>query len=315
LGAPVVEDAPLPGYVRFYTADPFGNRIELLQRLGPDEGQTATPPSLIGKGDGGLGPDAAAIKERVRETFSRAAEAYVASPEHAAGDDLARLVALAAPRPTDLALDVSTGGGHTALALAPHVARITASDITPRMLAAARAFLAEKGVKNADFVVADAERLPFLDATFDLVTVRIAPHHYADAVRAVAEMARVLVPGGRLVVNDNIAPDDPALDAVLDDWERRRDPSHVRAYTIAEWERFLAATGLTVARIETGRKTHPFEAWARRTRMPVAAREQLEADMLAAPPPVRDYFALTARDGRLATWSADYLIALAIKPA
>src|SRR5262249_33969752 len=131
LGAPVLEDAPLPGCARFYTADPFGNRIELLQPLGGPEGEAA-----------------AAIKERVRETFSRSAEAYVASPVHAAGDDLARLLALAAPRPTDRALDVSTGGGHTALALAAHVARVTASDLTPRMLAAARAFLTEKGIIN-----------------------------------------------------------------------------------------------------------------------------------------------------------------------
>jgi ubiquinone/menaquinone biosynthesis C-methylase UbiE/catechol 2,3-dioxygenase-like lactoylglutathione lyase family enzyme len=297
LGAPVVEDAPLPGYARFYTADPFGNRIELLQPLGGQETEEAD-----------------AIKARVRDTFSRTAEAYVASPGHAAGDDLVRLLAFAAPRPTDRTLDVSTGGGHTALALAPRVARVTASDLTPRMLAAARAFLTEKGVTNAEFVVADAERLPFLDAAFELVTVRIAPHHYADATRAVAEMARVLVPGGRLAVIDNIAPDDPELDAVLNDWERRRDPSHVRAYTVAEWQRFLAAAGLEVRQMETGRKAHPFASWAARTQMPDAARERLESDMLAAPAHVRDFFAVRGREGRVESWATDYLIALSVKP-
>ena len=87
-----------------------------------------------------------------------------------------------------------------------------ASDLTPRMLAAARRFIGEQGVTNVEFVVADAEQLPFLDETFSLVTVRIAPHHYADVPRAVREMARVLRPGGRLIVIDNIAPEDDALD-------------------------------------------------------------------------------------------------------
>ncbi|MGZ6388624.1 MAG: class I SAM-dependent methyltransferase, partial [Ktedonobacterales bacterium] len=77
------------------------------------------------------------VKARVRETFGRAAEAYVASPGHAGGDDLQRLVELAEPNAANHALDVSTGGGHVALALAPYVASVTASDLTPRMLDAA----------------------------------------------------------------------------------------------------------------------------------------------------------------------------------
>ncbi len=129
----------------------------------------------------------------------------------------------------DRALDISTGGGHTALAIAPHVHSVAVTDLTPRMLATARTFLTEQGVSNATYVIADAERLPFLDASFDLVTVRIAPHHYADAPRAAREMARVLTPGGRLLFIDNIAPEDPELDRLMNDWERRRDPSHVRA--------------------------------------------------------------------------------------
>jgi ubiquinone/menaquinone biosynthesis C-methylase UbiE len=253
------------------------------------------------------------VKERVRAQFGSTAQAYVTSSGHAQGNDLERLVALAAPRPTDYALDVATGGGHTALALSRHVAHVTASDLTPTMLEAARAFLATQGATNVDYVIADAERLPFLAASFDLVTVRIAPHHYADLVVACQEMARVLRPGGRCVVIDNVAPEDPALDAFVNEVERRRDPSHVRCYTERQWRDALGAAGLRVAHTEQDRRTHDFADWTARSAMPEAERAALERDMLAAPPAVRAHFALVARGGRLVSWTGDFLLVLAVK--
>ncbi|MDE3230774.1 MAG: methyltransferase domain-containing protein, partial [Chloroflexota bacterium] len=150
-GAPITEDVTLPGRERFETRDPFGNRLEFQQLHATSA-------------------DEAATHALVAATFAPNAEAYVTSESHAGGADLARLVEVAAPTSADHALDVSTGGGHTALALAPHVARMVASDLTPRMLAAARAHHIAQGATNVDYVIADAERLPFLDASFDLVT-------------------------------------------------------------------------------------------------------------------------------------------------
>ena len=168
-------------------------------------------------------------------------------------------------------------------------------------------------MNNATYVIADAERLPFLDASFDLVTVRIAPHHYADAPRAAREMARVLAPGGRLLFIDNIAPEDPELDRFMNDWERRRDPSHVRAYTETEWRSMLAEAGLTVTRAETQRKAYLFSGWVERMSMSDSERAALEADMLAAPKPVRDYFVIQEQDGHVVSWTGDYLILRAEK--
>src|SRR5262249_42760721 len=156
----------------------------------------------------------------IRETFGTHAASYVSSVTHASGPDLQLLVEWAEPTTEDYALDVSTGGGHAALALAPFVGRVLASDLTPRMLPTARDFLTSQGVPNADFIVADAENLPFLDETFSLVSVRVAPHHYTDVQQAVMEMARVLRRGGRLVLVDTVSPEDAELDAALDDWER-----------------------------------------------------------------------------------------------
>lgn len=300
-GVPTTADAALPGFARFYAADPFGNRLEFLQ---PVAMRSDTPAA----------DDAnETIKARVRGMFGRNAAGYVASPAHAAGSDLRRLVELAAPLPTDDALDISTGGGHTALALAPHVGRVVASDLTPRMLAAARDFITARGVANVAYVIADAERLPFLDEAFDLVTVRLAPHHYADVAAAMREVSRVLKPGGRFVMIDNIAPEDPALDALVNDWDTRRDPSHVREWTVAEWRALLAGAGLRITDLETEHKPYDFTAWTERMGMPAAEAAALEADILAVPEPARAYFAVVERDGRLLSWSAEYLIARAVK--
>jgi ubiquinone/menaquinone biosynthesis C-methylase UbiE len=290
--APIAEDVPLPGKLRCETRDPFGNRVEFQQLLaGPDGAR-----------------DGETVRQRVREAFGAHAGNYVTSASHVSGADLDRLIELAAPAPDDLALDISTGGGHVALALATRVARVVASDLTPAMLAEARAFLTTRGVTNADYVIADAGDLPFLDSTFDLVTVRIAPHHYPDAARAVREMARVLRPNGRLVVVDNVAPADPALDALLDDWERRRDPSHVRSYTTQEWRSFLASAGLRVTHEELGRKNITYTPWVERMGMAPDAAAALAAAMLAAPKAARAYFAITARDGHLDQWTMEYVI-------
>ena len=300
-GVEIHEDTPIPGIERLFIFDPFGNRLEFVAPLAAEiEAPTE-------------GAEAEAIKERVRAAFGAAAESYVTSERHRSGDDLAILVEWAQPAPTDRALDISTGGGHTALAIAPHVNSVAVTDLTPRMLATARTFLTEQGVYNVTYIIADAERLPFLDASFDLVTVRIAPHHYADAPRAAREMSRVLTPGGRLLFIDNIAPEDPNLDEIMNDWERRRDPSHVRAYTETEWRAMLAEAGLSVTRAETRRKAYQFAGWVERMSMPDDERAALESDMFSAPSHVRDYFEVQEQDGHVVSWTGDYLILRAEK--
>src|SRR5690242_2020084 len=101
-------------------------------------------------------------KAQVQDYFSRTAESYVASFSHRAGDDMQRLIELGEWNPQLQVLDIATGGGHTALAVAPYVAQVTVTDLTPRMLEKARDFLLAQGVTNALFQVADAEQLPFV---------------------------------------------------------------------------------------------------------------------------------------------------------
>lgn len=254
------------------------------------------------------------VKARVREQFAAAGDAYVVSPTHRSGDDLERLVELAEATPETIALDIATGGGHTALALAPHVRHVTATDLVPEMLERARAFITSQGVINADFQVADAEDLPFADGSFDLVTCRIAPHHFADVQRAVHEVARVLRPGGLFLLIDSVAPEDPELDEFLNELERRRDPSHVRSYRRSEWRQFLEAAGLTVEVMETFTKRHDFTAWTARSRLSPEGRAALESWVLAAPPACRESLKIEIVDGRVVAHTDEKGLFKARKP-
>jgi ubiquinone/menaquinone biosynthesis C-methylase UbiE len=236
------------------------------------------------------------LKQRVRERFGSAAHEYVISPGHRGGRDLDRLVELAECAPDAEALDVATGTGHTALALAPHVGHVVASDLTPQMLAEARELGRERGITNVSFEIAEAERLPFADASFDIVSCRIAPHHFADVQAFVREVARVLRPGGRFVLIDSQAPEDDELDAWLNEVEWRRDNSHVRSYRLSEWRAWIESAGLVIDVIEPFERRHEFAPWTARGGMTPDAKQALERFMLDTPERVRSYFTVRVTD-------------------
>jgi ubiquinone/menaquinone biosynthesis C-methylase UbiE len=156
----------------------------------------------------------------IQQQFGAHANDYVTSAIHAQGESLARLVKLTQPQRNWRVLDVSTGAGHTALAFAPHVARVIACDLTPEMLDAARALAKERGIMNIEFKPADALALPFDDNTFDLVTNRLALHHYSDARKAVEEMARVCKRGGIVALADNVVPPDKVTAGYINHFEK-----------------------------------------------------------------------------------------------
>ncbi len=219
--------------------------------------------------------------------FSRRAEAYAASPSHAHGADLEIVAGFAAPGPDDRCLDIACGPGHTALRMAREAGLVIAIDIAPGMLATTRRLAAERGLDNLRVLGADAAALPFPDAGFDLVTCRIAPHHFADVPGFLAEVARVLAPAGRFVIEDSLAPDDPEVAAFLEDLEKRRDPTHRHSLSDAEWRAALAGAGLRITAETVYAKRHDFALWVRRAGLEAAEIAALEARVLAAPTAVR----------------------------
>jgi len=195
----------------------------------------------------------------VRDSFRNVAANYSRSTFHASSARLQEVIDLARPRPGDLVLDVATGTGNTAFALAPHVRRVVGLDLTREMLEEARRVGAERGIGNADWVLGDALHLPFQDDTFDLYTVRAAPHHFADVDAFMAEAFRVLKPDHDAVFID-CAPPVPARD-LLHEVEMRRDPSHVLSLTVDEWVAKLGSAGFEVETAEARELDWNYEEW------------------------------------------------------
>ena len=248
-------------------------------------------------------------KAQVQEYFARTAESYVASFSHRTGGDLQRLIELGEWNSQQLALDIATGGGHTALAVAPHVSRIVVTDLTPRMLEKAREFLLAQGVTNAEFQVADAEQLPFAGASFDRVTCRIAAHHFPNVAQSVKEVARVLKRGGLYLLIDCMAPDDQEFDAFDNTVEKWRDPSHGRSCTPEEWCEFFMQAGLLVENIEFFCKTHEYDDWTTRSRMPANEKARLARFILESSPHIQSYFEVVQRaSGQLDSFTNDFIL-------
>lgn len=202
-------------------------------------------------------------RESIKEQFGANAASYAVSKVHAKGASLARLVELVPAQPNWLVLDIATAAGHTAFAFAPHVARVWATDITPEMLAVAQEQAQERGVQNVTVEYADAEDLPYDAGKFDLVTCRIAPHHFGNVQPFMQEAARVLKPGGILAIVDNVVPEGPAGDYV-NAFEKLRDPSHGRCLSMDEWREAYTRVGLSIEAEDVLEKAMPFEFWAKR---------------------------------------------------
>ena len=142
------------------------------------------------------------------------------------------------------ALDVGTGAGALAFALAPLVREVVGLDPVPELLALAR----ERSLSNTEFVEGDGTALPFPDGAFDLAGTHRTLHHVAQPERIVAELARVTSPGGRVLVVDQLAPDDATAAATLHEFETARDPSHTHLLTDGELRELFAANELALLR-------------------------------------------------------------------
>lgn len=221
----------------------------------------------------------------VAEQFGARAAAYLNSPVHAQGPDLARLVELAQASHPVRALDIGCGGGHVTYALAPLAEAVTACDLSPEMLETVSAESTRRGLANVSTAKGCAEALPFAVASFDFLASRYSAHHWSDFAAGLREARRVARPGATAVFMDVLGADRPDIDTWLQSLELLRDPSHVRDYSLSQWSRELAAAGFQVARVTTFRLPLDFTAWVGRMRpsaTAVAALRELQIRMPAA---------------------------------
>jgi ubiquinone/menaquinone biosynthesis C-methylase UbiE len=195
----------------------------------------------------------------VERFFGSHAQGYSKSQSHAHGTDLATLVGALGPKRTDLVLDVATGTGFTAVALAPLVRQVTGIDVTNEMLEEAKRLASSEGLTNITFELGDALDIKAADGSFDIMTTRRATHHFADVVRFLQEAKRVLKPGGRLGVVD-MSPLE-GTEAFSNRIEKLRDSSHVEAFTPSRWRSMVSEAGLELLSLQMLDEQVSFEKW------------------------------------------------------
>jgi ubiquinone/menaquinone biosynthesis C-methylase UbiE len=234
------------------------------------------------------------IKEAVQKQFHAVAANYSASSVHAHGVDLAAMLNVAALTGDERILDAGCGSGHTAFTFAPHVAQITAVDLTLGMLDEARRRAGERGLTNIDFRLGDVEQLAFADQHFDLVVTRLSAHHWPHPQGALSEFRRVLRPGGRLLLSDIVAFDDFTADTFLQAIELLRDPSHVRDHGTHQWLAMCAEAGLPAEVVFTWGVRLDFADWVARMRTPPAHVAAIHSLLDGAPADLKAAFKLEA---------------------
>jgi ubiquinone/menaquinone biosynthesis C-methylase UbiE len=219
---------------------------------------------------------------RVRSAFTEQADSYSGSARIADPEGRRAFAAFVAPPADALALDIATGPGFVALAFAERVRRVVAVDLTPAMLARARAERGRRDAANLDLALADAGVIPCASGTFDLVTCGSAFHHFPQPDRILAEMTRVLRPGGLVAISDIITSEDPSKAARHNAIERLRDPSHTRALPLSELAVLGERCGLRTLRTETMRRDRGLGEWVAISRTPAPVVEQVNSLLIEA---------------------------------
>lgn len=185
-------------------------------------------------------------QELILDQFTRQAAIYADAPAINHEASLRPLVACSGAGSEDVTLDVACGAGQAVCAFAKVVRQASGIDLVPAMIEKARALQTERQLTNVIWQVGDVARLPFADGAFTIVTSRYAFHHLPQPGAVLAEMKRVCAPGGRIVVADVIASADANCAVAFNRMEKLRDPSHVRALSLAELQNLFAADGLSV---------------------------------------------------------------------
>jgi ubiquinone/menaquinone biosynthesis C-methylase UbiE len=244
-----------------------------------------------------------------RDQFNPLAERYSQSPVHRAGASLPVLLELAEPKAFDIVLDVATGPGNTAFALADSVQSVVAIDIAPRMLEQGQLRAQTEGKTNISFREGSAEALPFQSGAFSLVVSRHAPHHFHDAEKFLSEVRRVLTPDGRFILADQISPA-AEISEWIDYWQRTRDRSHFLQRTVSDWQELARDTGFSWIKHKIVPYRLEFDWWVSQAGCDIERVANLERHFQSRNPEVTKWLDPTFdSNGRLLTFIEPMLVA------
>lgn len=220
--------------------------------------------------------------------FTNNADLYRTSQAHSENEDLEQSLEVLPPIPGLEVLDVATGTGHTAFFFAKRQAHTFGVDINDEMLRVAQEESDSKTL-SVRFLKCPVEDLMFDDEKFDLVTCRLAAHHFADPALFLRESRRVLRSSGHLLLIDNVVPNEAPDAQWLNDYERKRDPSHQRCLTVSEWTAKFAESGFEIVSSKRFPKKLLFDPWMERMSKSENERNELWEELLEAPSGAKDF--------------------------
>ncbi len=243
------------------------------------------------------------IQQAAQEQFARQSRNYGAGHILADVQDVAAALEKIDLAPNSRALDVATGAGHTGLHVASLGHRVTLADLAAPMLERVREAAAQRGLEVETRQHA-AEEFPYADGSFDLVTCRVAPHHFSSPDSFVRESSRVLSPGGWfLVIDGSVNDDEPEAEEWLHHVEKYRDPSHNRLLSPKAWRALCERHGLTVQHLELATFKQPDLEWYFETAATTPANREKVRELIAqASPSVRAIYRLAEEDGKIVWW-------------
>jgi len=247
----------------------------------------------------------------VRRFFSEHAEGYSRSQSHAQGADLDALISALGPKRFEVALDVATGTGFTAVALAGLVGHVTGTDVTDEMLAQAGRLARERERTNVRFELGDALKIGYPSSSFDVVTTRRATHHFENVPKFLREARRVLRSGGRLGIVDMSPPE--GAEAFSNRIERLRDKSHVKAFAQTAWMSMVSKAGMRILTSEILGEPVTFEGWLYPVEAGGREEEAVRRAWGSAPANVRRLLAASFENGVIKGWTKSRIILVASK--
>lgn len=264
----------------------------------------------LGHAMSGLDP----AQQASRDQFDRQSAAYGKGHILSRTADLESALPHLGLQPGMRALDIATGGGHTAVFFATRGLHVTAADIAPGMLAQARALADGAGV-TLETREHPAESLPYADGTFDLVTCRVAAHHFSCPATFCMETARVLKRGGKfLLIDGSVEDGQPVAEEWIHRLEKLRDPSHGRFITPLKWTHLCGHVGMRVIHSELQPMKQPDLEWYfSAANTPPENRNQVLEWIRTAPPSAKELFHLDTDDHGKITWWWQRLVLVAEK--
>lgn len=235
-------------------------------------------------------------EESIREEFTQQSESFARSPAMSSAGMLDSVIDLIPADPGARWIEVACGPGLIARRIAAAVGHVHGVDLTPAMVEKARREAEAAALANVEFSEGDATALPFGDAAFDGAVTRLSLHHIPAPRRVLAEMARVVRPGGWVVVADLSTDEDAEAAAWHQEIDRLRDPSHWATLTPGRLRSMGEAAGLELE----GEREVPvdldFEEWRERGSGGAAAAGLIDGLLEEAPPPAES-FQVVEEDG------------------